>query len=160
MTKLPKPHHYKKPRKVAMSKVTNRVQIEGEDEGLTGFVQEQEASDIEERYARSLTKNDNVDRFSFKEHYFGPARNTPGAREVDFMVLSGGSWWPDQIDGEIGHKTAAQKARDRISDAVLNQYLSQYGVNPVRRIPDGVNYLMDALDTQESSDQIVKDLYG
>jgi len=160
MTKLPKPYKYKKPRKVATPKVINRVQVEGEDEGLTGFVQEQEASDIEERYARALNKNKNVQRFSFREHYFGPARNTPGAKEVDFMVMAGGTWWPNQIDGEIGHKSAAQKSNDRISDAVLNQYFAQYGINPVKRIPDGVKYLMDALDTQESADSIVEELYG
>ena len=154
---LPAPYRYRKVRKPSTPRVTNRVSTQKEEEELTGFVQDWEASDIEERFAKALNKIDKV--FSFREHYFGPARNTPGAVEVDFMVEDG-SWFPIQIDGEYAHRTAAQREKDRLNDARLNQYFQKYGINPIQRIPDGKQYVVGDLDEQESVDQIVKELFG
>lgn len=157
MMNLPKPYQYKKPRKPSAPKVANRVQTQAEEENLTGFVQGKEASDIEERFARALDKLEK--RYSFREHFFGPARNTPGAIEVDFLV-DDGTWFPIQIDGEYAHKTAGQKDRDNVNDARLNQYFSKVGVSNVRRIPDGKEYMVGDLDDQESADQVVKEVFG
>lgn len=122
------------------------------------MVKGMKASDIEERFARSLYKAGI--EFSFQEHYFGPAKNTPGAVQVDFMVKTGGSWVPVQIDGEIAHKTLGQRMEDKVKDARLNLYFSHVGVYQVKRIPDGTKYPMGALDTQDSTDKIVSELFS
>lgn len=149
----------KKPKKLRRPKQPeNRVEVSKEEEQLTGIVMGWEASDIEERFARGLGKHNYVERYSFRDHYFGPARNVPGAVEVDFMVFSEG-WWPIQIDGAYAHKTVAQKDRDKENDARINEHLSKFGVNPVQRIPDSARFLTGCLDTQESADQTVRDLF-
>ena len=154
---LPAPYQYKKRREPARPRVANRVRIPALQEGLTGFVKGLDASDIEERFAKALDKLGL--EYSFRDHYFGPARNTPGAIEVDFMVHSG-NWQPVQIDGEIAHKTVGQRSEDRRKDQRLNNYFSRHGINHVIRIPDGVRHTFTALDTQESTDTIVRGLFG
>lgn len=157
VTPLPAPYRPAKIRKPSPPPITNRVSSEKEEEGLTGYVQGWEASDIEERFARAL--DDMNLQYSFRDHYFGPARNTPGAIEVDFMVENGG-YWPVQIDGEYAHRTAQQRERDRLNDARLNQYFNSHGVNVVSRVPDGNRFMVGDLDTQEGANMVVEDLFG
>ena len=154
------PYKYKKARKASAPKVGNRVHVQNAQEELTGFVNGWEASDIEERFANALRKSRVVAQFSFRDHYFGPARNTPGAIEVDFMVMSGGNWWPIQIDGEMAHKTVGQRQADAEKDARLNQYFSRYGINPVQRIPDLRRFTAGILDTQEGANEVVDEVFG
>jgi len=150
------PYKFKKGRKAAPPRVSNRVETQAFDEELTGEVQGWEASDIEERFARALRKN-NI-KFSFREHFFGPTRTTPGAVEVDFLVESGG-WWPIFIDGEYAHKSQTKRDEDSVKDARLDELLMKYGINPSRRIPDGKKYMVGDLDDQDSVDQIVEELF-
>jgi len=159
MKTLPAPYKFKKRRKHPRPEVTNRVQVVTEEENLTGEVMGKKASDIEERFARALYKNQNVQNFSFREHFFGPARNTPGAVEIDYIVFDG-AWWPIQIDGQYAHKSQGQRGEDKIKDALLNQYFSSVGINAVRRIPDGKEYMPGILDEQSNVDEVVKELFG
>lgn len=129
----------------------NRVNYPAEDEGLTGFIGDWEASDIEERFGRALSKNEI--RFSFREHFFGPTRTTPGAVEVDFLVWVGNMIYPLFIDGEYAHKTQEQKTEDRIKDARFDEYGRKYGLHPSQRIAG------DLLQTQDDTDQIVKEMF-
>lgn len=154
---LPKPYKFRKKRKTRRPRPQQSIEREAKQEDLSGFVQGQEATDIEERFAVALYKNKLS--FSFREHYFGPARNTPGAIEVDFMVFDG-SWWPVQIDGEFAHKSATQQDEDRAKDAILNNYFSQSGVNNVIRIPDGDIYQHGILDEQDDVDRLVEETWG
>ncbi len=128
----------------------NRVDIPSEDEGLTGFIGEWEASDIEERFGRALGKNNN--NFSFREHFFGPTRTTPGAIEVDFLVWVGSMCYPVFTDGEYAHKSQEQRANDKIKDAIFDEYGMRIGLQPSVRIPG------TELETQEEADLKVKEM--
>ena len=152
------PFKYSSQHQRARPKETGRIRKRATDEGLTGFIGGIKASDIEERFARSLSKHRL--EYTFQQHYFGPAKNTPGAIQVDFMVNLGAMWVPVQIDGEIAHRTIMQRMEDKVKDSRLNQHFSLVGVKPVVRIPDGVYYPIGALDTQENTDRIVKSLFA
>jgi len=153
-----KPYKYKRIAPVARPENSGRLRRAEEKEVLSGMVQGEKASDIEERFARALDKLGIS--YTFQQHYFGPAKNTPGAIQIDFMVTSGASQVPVQIDGEIAHKTLSQREEDRIKDTRLNAYFARVGINPVIRIPNGVTQLITDLDTQESTDRIAARLFG
>ena len=89
------PFKYSTQRQRARPKETGRIRRRATDEGLTGFIGGLKASDIEERFARSLSKYKL--EYTFRQHYFGPARTTPGAIEVDFMVNLGATWVPASL---------------------------------------------------------------
>jgi len=129
----------------------NRVEIPSEEEGLTGFVNEWEASDIEERFARALWKNENP--FTFREHFFGPTRTTPGAVEVDFLVWVGSEIYPVFTDGAYSHKSQAQRSEDKIKDARFDEYGRNIGLNPSVRISG------EKLQTQEETNEVVKEMF-
>jgi len=130
----------------------NRVEVvDAAEEPLTGFIGDWEASDIEERFARSLIKQGIA--FSFREHFFGPTRTTPGAVEIDFLTMPVGEVRPIQIDGEFAHKTQRQKDDDRIKDALFDEFGRKYGFAPVKRIPG------ELLQTQDDSDALVREMY-
>ena len=146
-----KPYVLKVPRRKAVEEGHfNRITTPAQQEGLTGYIGEWEASDIEERFARSLIKEDLP--FTFREHFFGPARTTPGAIEVDFLVFAGMTS-PIFIDGEYAHKSQAQKDSDSVKDAIFDEFGMQYGFEHSRRIPG------DELETQEQADNLVKEMF-
>lgn len=147
-----KPYKLKKIRKpVPDMRAVNRPVKEVEMENLTGFVRGKKASDIEERFGRALDKNPRVSNYLFQVSYIA-GMNLPGEIRLDFLVFSGGTSWPIQIDGEFAHKTAAQKAEDAIKDAILDDHLKGQA-QPVQRI-DG-----ELLDTQENADKLVRRLF-
>jgi len=150
MSKKKKPLHYKipEPKTPPFSGKTNRPQRQKTNENLTGFVDGQKASDIEERFARSLAKNRRVDSFVFQPSYIA-GRNMPGEIRLDFMVYSGMVMFPIQVDGAFAHKTIAQKSEDANKDAILNDHLRGSGAMPVERV-DGT-----LLETQDDSDRWV-----
>ena len=153
----PAPYTYPKHRRKVTRPSTHRVKPYEEKEVLTGQVNGQDASDIEERFARALNKQQIS--FEFRVFNFAPVRNVPGADETDFMVYSYGAIQPVEIDGEFAHKTQAQRAGDLAKDAVLNDYLSGQGYNPVMRIPDGTVTMAGILDEQGSADALVEELF-
>jgi len=147
-----KPYVLKKPRKPAQDNVLkDRITTPKQDEGLTGYIGDWEASDIEERFGRALAKAGLS--FSFREHFFGPSRTTPGAVEVDFLVQIGGEVYPIFIDGEFAHKTQAQRDNDKIKDARFDDYARRFGAYPSQRIAG------DVLETQEQADMLVKEMF-
>ena len=120
-------------------------------EVLTQAVQGQPASDIEERFARALYKNERVEDFEFQQSYFA-GRNMPGEVRPDFIVYAG-TVYPVQIDGEYAHKSAEQKATDRAKDAQLDGYLTPMGAAVTQRISG------DLLQTQEDADRLVQEMF-
>ena len=146
------PYLYPKEKKERNPTPLNRIPPPVLDEGLTGAVQGEQASDLEERYARSLTKLDK--EFSFQYEVYA-AGTLPGeAKLVDFVVWDGGVPFPEEVDAAFTHKTAEQKGYDRIRDAIVDDSLSKDGFQPVRRI-DG-----ERMNTQEGADQVASELHG
>jgi hypothetical protein len=118
---------------------------------LSGEINGQAASDIEERFYRALRKDPRIDATEFRVPVLH-GKGRPGQLEVDFMVYSASEVYAFQVDGEYAHKTATQKQEDAIKDALIDEYLSKNGAKPIVRI-DG-----SKLETQEETDKIVKDL--
>ena len=122
----------------------NRIAGASEDERLTGFVHGKEASDLEERFARAL---DGAGKDYQFEYLVLSNVGLPGEEnQIDFVVED---IYPVEIDGNFTHKSAEQKAHDQQRDAILNEQLSDWGWQPIERIPG------DFLETQEAADQIV-----
>lgn len=138
---LPKPFKYKRTKKQDIDIINLPLESADELERLTGFIGDQPASDLEERFANALGKLGA--RFEFRVQimpgenpYFltGGSRNQTGAVEIDFLIQQQGIMFPVQIDGEFSHKTAEQLERDKIQDQKLNDSFAQYGAFPVKRI--------------------------
>ena len=148
-----KPYKYKVPRSGGgMShSPLNRPKKLVENEGLTGIVNGETATDIEERFARALWKNQRVESFDFQNSYFS-GRNLPGEVRPDFIVYSGTSF-PVQIDGAFAHRTAEQKASDRAKDAMLDGLLGPLGAAKTQRIEG------DKLETQDDADRLVQEMF-
>ena len=126
----------------------NRLAGASEDERLTGFVHGKEASDLEERFARALDKNNHGYAF---EYVILSNVGLPGEEnQIDFVV---DDIYPVEIDGNFTHKSAEQKAHDQQRDAILNEQLSDWGWQPIERIPG------DFLETQEAANQIVREQF-
>jgi hypothetical protein len=142
-----KPFKYKMPAKT-QERDLNRLVGAGAIEELTGIVQGQKASAIEERFAKALT-NAGLG-FVFQFEVEAPT-TIPGQENViDFIV---DRQWPTEIDGLISHKTAADKAQDQVRDAILNDVLSEDGYQPIQRIP---GY---ELETQQQAETAVRERF-
>jgi hypothetical protein len=126
----------------------NRIAVTNEGERLTGFVQGKEASDLEERFARALTKAGREFRFQVE---VTTAVTIPGEEnQVDFLV---DDIWPTEVDGTFTHKTGSQRAHDELRDAIVNDTTRDWGWNPIRRVPG------DTLDSQEEADRVVGEMW-
>jgi hypothetical protein len=126
----------------------NRIQTTNEGERLTGFVHGKEASDLEERFARAL---DGAGKeYIFEYEVLGPTTIPGQENQVDFLVEE---VYPTEIDGEFTHKSAEQRAHDQLRDAVLNEYMSKDGWQPINRIGG------HRLQTQEDADRVVQETY-
>ena len=145
--KTPKPFKYKlSPRPPKMP--LNRIAGTSEDERLTGFVQGKEASDLEERFARSLDKLDK--KYVFEYEVLAPVGIPGQENQIDFVVEE---TRPIEVDGNFVHKSGSAKAEDQIRDAILNDFLSQYGWEPIMRISG------DRLEDQQHADAVVGELF-
>jgi hypothetical protein len=142
---------YKIPRKKRQPAPAYNAQQDIQDEGLTGMVNGEPASDLEERFARALDKDTRVNGYSFREAVIS-ARNLPGQLEVDFVVQVGPMVYPIQVDGEFAHKGTSKKQSDRIKDMEVDEYYKQYGAQPVQRING------DLLSDQDSANKVVREL--
>lgn len=143
------PHKYKIPTYEKWDRPLNRISPEQNTEILTGQVHGIKASDIEERFARSLYKKKL--KFNFQVSFFA-GKNMPGEVRLDFMI-DDTFIQPVQIDGEFAHKTAAQISKDRLNDARLDDHLRGTGALPTVRIPG------ELLQTQEDSDRQLSELW-
>lgn len=146
------PYLYPKPKKEREFIPLNRIPFPPSDEQLSGFVRNEPASDLEERYAKALTRMDKEFDFQYEVYAAG---TLPGEEKlVDFVVWDGGIPFPEEVDAAFTHKTAEQKGYDRIRDALVDESLSKDGFQPIRRI-DG-----ERMNTQEGADQVAMELHG
>jgi hypothetical protein len=127
-------------------------------EGLTGFVEGLAASDLEERFARALGKNGRVTSFAFRRPLLA-GRNIPGEIELDFDVASGAWYQPVMIDGPFAHRSAVQKARDKMNEAILNNYLKATHQPLIRVSAENTTYNVHDLDTQEGANALVDRMF-
>ena len=128
----------------------NRISRATDSEGLTGIVQGEQASDLEERVARSLYKRKMEFQFQYEVR---TAVSLPHEdRFVDFIVNDTGTWQALEIDGEIGHKTQSQKEKDEMRDVFVNEALKWEGIEPIIRIG------WEKLETQELTDRAIQEI--
>jgi poly-D-alanine transfer protein DltD len=136
----------------------NRIKATKDGEVLTGFVQELKASDIEERFAKGLSKEGIS--FTFQKSYLAP-RNTAGNYMLDFLVEGATKPLPVAVDGEYAHRTAEQKGKDAYKDDIFNTKNS-YRYQKVIRV--GYNgtlngeQVLPGLQTQDEADATIQEL--
>jgi hypothetical protein len=130
----------------------NRPQEQGNlVETFAGEIQGKDASDLEERWARTADKRG--DGYDFRTANV-VGRNLPGEVELDFlMYVNPEQPQPIQIDGEIGHNTKAEQDEDAVKDAILNEELKGYAA-PVIRVK------WDKLQSQEDTDRTYAEIFG
>ena len=119
-----------------------------EPEQLTGLVRGENASDLEERFAKALDKR-NID------YYFrlpiGGNRGDPGWKELDFLVVSGG-YYPVEIEN-ITFIHLGKTAEDTLKDAFTLEYLKEYNPYPVRHVTN------ERLGNDESAEKVVREMF-
>lgn len=156
----PKGYRYKKPKRIAPT-IPSAPPLDKQADGeiLTGFIGDQPASDLEERFANALRKLGAQFQFRVQimpgeNPYFlsGRGRNQTGAVEIDFLIQQNGIIFPVQIDGEYSHKTAEQLERDKVQDQRLNDSFRQYGAFPVKRIR------WDEIQNPEQADELAGEI--
>jgi hypothetical protein len=146
----PKPFKYKlSPR--PPQQPLNRLEVSGEGERLTGFVHGKEASDLEERFANALDKL----HYSYMFEYEVLSNiGVPGEEnQIDFIVFHEGTW-PIEVDGMWVHHSSAQKAKDKLRDALLDEALSKDGWEQIRRVPGS------DLESQDDADTVVREIFA
>ena len=129
----------------------DRPQVMNDGEVLDKEVQGQAASDLEERFAKALDKNSRVTGYEFRVPYLA-GRSMLGEVELDFAVYAP-LLYPVQIDGEIGHSSAEQIAKDLFNNARLDEHLRGIAAAPVVRVK-----WLD-LQTQDDADQLVREMF-
>ena len=144
-----KPYKYKIPRAKQPDRL-DRLEPIPNDEGLTGLVQGQRASDLEERFARALYKLKL--RFWF-QFYVYTAYSLPGEDKVVDFVVDAGLMWPLEVDASFTHKTSEQRQYDKIRDAQVDEALGRAGYQRIQRIPG------EKLATQDLANQKAADLF-
>jgi hypothetical protein len=142
---------YKTPRKEHKPAPFFNAQVEVKGEGLTGLVQGMKASDLEERFARAMAKDNRVMGYTFRQAVIAP-RNMPGQLEVDFVVQVGPIIRPIQIDGDFTHKGDNKKQSDKVKDILVDNYFHKFGYQPVQRINGNF------LSTQKDADRLVREV--
>jgi len=155
-----KPFRYKRTKKPdPIPLPANTLERQADGEILTGFIGDQPASDLEERFANALTKLGAQYEFRVQimpgenpRFLSGRGRNATGAVEIDFLVQQQGIMFPVQIDGEFSHKTAEQLEKDKQQDQKLNDSFAQYGAFPVKRIR------WDEIQTPDMADTLAGEL--
>lgn len=139
---------YKVRRAPRMPKDLRRIRTATGTDFLTGEVQGQSASDLEERWAKSAYRFKVP--FSFQPSFIA-GRNVPGEIRLDFMmIIASAILQPVQIDGKFAHR--ATKERDRINDARLNDALKGTGAQAVIRITE------ERLSNQDVTDRTFKEV--
>jgi hypothetical protein len=128
----------------------NRIAGQSVDERLSGFVHGQEASTLEERFARAL--DNRGFRYVFQFRVDTPYQIPGQENEIDFVVEEYGTH-PIEVDGNWVHKSAAAKAKDKLRDAILDDELGKQGWHPIVRVPG------NDLEDQERANEVVEALF-
>jgi len=125
-------------------------------ETLTGMIRGMKASDLEERFGYALDKamqRGSVDDYRFR--FAIGARGLPGWKELDYLVISRGGYYPVQIDdttfihrGTSGH--------DILTEQVILDGLRKMGIHPfpIERVTDRV------LGNQKDADRFIRERFG
>jgi hypothetical protein len=133
----------------------------GTKEVLTGFVNGMDASDLEERVARSLDKLEAAYDFRIRispevmgqRHLTKQFANVRGEVELDFLVEHGNRVYPIFVDGQISHFfTSWQADVDKVKTNVANEFGSRLGWHEAIRIP------FWKLTSQDATDETIRDL--
>lgn len=127
-------------------------------ETLTGFVEGQSASDIEERFAVAHQRM----RIPFDFRYrinpltseLSPQHmNIAGELEIDILSTYNGIMYPLLIQGDISHFYAAwMRERDNAKVAAINDFLRAFNAHPTVLIPFWL------LKDQDTADRVIR--YG
>jgi len=108
------------------------------------------ASKIEERFAIALRQR-RLD-FDFQYNVWTAYSLPTQDRVIDFVVYLPPPQ-PVEIDGEIAHKTIADKEADRLRDGVIDETMSLYNWSPIERVSG------DDLQKQDDANAIVRELF-
>ena len=111
------------------------------EENLTGQIQGQNASDIEERTARAIDKLPEWD-YTFQvalnpiTGYLSPEKtHLVGEVEIDFLLKRGNELKAILVDGEIGHFYAAwQKVADEAKTEKVNDFMKKINQGEAKRV--------------------------
>ena len=128
------------------------LRITKEEEALSGFVQGETASDIEERMFRAFLYNGiNYGDIEYQPSYVA-GKNLPGEIRPDFALFLGmiQLWF---ADGDYWHKSQHDKDKDDWNDSILFQRLEGRAEYPIR-IPG------EELQTQEAANRAVGEHLG
>lgn len=148
--------------RIVRDKLGARLDRRVRDEGLLGVVQGLKASDLEERFARSLSKLEYP--FEFRYRISSPLTgmrrlsrrftNETGEVEIDFLVQTT-SITPVFIDGQIGHfYTAYQADKDALKTNATNEFGRILQWRPAIRVP------FWRLQDQDMTDVTVRELFA
>ena len=131
-----------------------RIEQGEEAELLEGTVQGMKASKGEERFARALSKITAVDGFQFR-YAVGAPKGLPGWKELDFVVVKGGTLYAIEVDTAFTHRD--KKASDTLHDAIILKELAKLGMqlHPIVIHLDGESDLAD----QSKANQTAKRLF-
>ena len=143
----------KRKRKAGLGHV-NRLKpmAEGGDEPpLTGLVHGKRATDIEERFARGLDQAGLAFAFQVEVYVLG---SLPGRGKVVDFVVRAGMLYPVEVDGPIGHSTAAELGADAVRTAFLNERFRKMGWALLERAP------WWQLQNQAQADRTVRRVFG
>jgi len=137
-----------------MFATSRRTYYDTPQERLSGYINGDKASDIEERFARSLAKLGIGSAFRLRLNNAGEwtsrRTNVAGEVELDFWTSFQGRVYPFQIQGEISHfYTAHQSSIDAGKRAKINAALP-LNAHPVIDVPFWL------LNTQERADRMVR----
>lgn len=146
-----KPFKYPK-RSKSRDRRTYRPTSQGTfDEGLTGLVQGEKASDNEERLARALKKRglSFIFQVPVQTKYTLPDQE----KQVDFVISYNGIQYPLEAYGERWHSTVGDKNRDDVREAELNEEFSKYGWHPLTVVWSYETF------NQELADKKIRELF-
>jgi len=123
------PYHYKKGKPFDFSEKKNRISIPSIKEDLSGFVHGEDASDLEERFAKALDLRQLEFIFQFP---VSTLYSLPGEeKQVDFVV-DVGFQYPVEVDAVFTHLN--QESEDQLRDAQIDEVLSRQGFFPIQRV--------------------------
>jgi hypothetical protein len=132
---LPKQYVYKQKSRMAPRMNLDRLHTfteQADETPLTGYINGEKASDIEERVARALRLAKATFRFQVP---FQTVTSLPGQKSlVDFVIQVGGFNYPLEVDGRIGHMTSTQQGKDAAREMVLNARFRELGLMPLSRL--------------------------
>ena len=161
----PKPFKYRT-RPIAPPDVNRGRSVQrnpANEEYLTGFIGDQKASDLEERFARALDKLGAQYSFRVTVTQLLSGRRTLVARpgretgdvEIDHLATYNGRTVPVFIDGQISHYMAPWMLdRDKEKADIVTKFGRGFGWMPAVRIP------FWQLTTQAMADRKALEVFG